>query len=424
MVDAVVGACWGDEGKGKFTDYFAGEARAVVRFQGGRNAGHTIVNEWGRFALHLLPSGVFRPEVVNLLGPGVALDVDGLQAELAALREGGVPEPTLRISDRAQVVLPVHPRLDRCEEERLGDARFGSTQVGIAPFYADKAMKLGIQVADLFDAERLQRRVAANLPAKNTLFERLYGVAPIDVDEVVTKLAAQAEFIAPFVCDSDVLIDELLRADEPILLEGQLGALRDPDHGVYPFSTSSSPLAGFGCVGAGVPPTAFRRITAIAKAYSSCVGATPFVAEIDGPDADTLRERGGEYGATTGRPRRIGWFDVVATRHGCRAQGATEVALSLLDVLGHLDEIPICTRYRVDGDEIDRFPPCAQLERAEPVCESVPGWGEDVSGARSWEALPGAAQAYVERIEREIGVPIRWVSVGPEREATIERRAA
>jgi adenylosuccinate synthase len=420
-VDAVVGANWGDEGKGKLTDHLARNADFVVRFQGGRNAGHSIENEWGRFALHLLPSGVFHPHVVNVLGPGVALDVAALLAEFEALVAAGVPVPTLRVSDRAQVVLPFHPLLDACEERRLGDARFGSTQVGIAPFYADKALKLGVQVADLRDPARLRARLDASLAVKNVLLEHLYGARPLHPGDLVPQLLALGEHILPFVCDTTALLHEALARGARVLLEGQLGSLRDVDHGSHPFTTSSSPLAGYGCVGAGVPPTAFGRILAVAKAYSSCVGATPFVTEIAGEEAERLRRLGSEFGATTGRPRRVGWFDAVATRYGCRVQGATEVALTLLDVLGAFDEIPLCSAYHIDGEQSDRFPTCGLLERAEPCWERLPGWRCDVSAVRRLADLPAAARRYVDRVEELIEVPVRFLSVGPGRDALIER---
>jgi len=420
-VHAVVGANWGDEGKGRMTDRLAAEADFVVRFQGGRNAGHTIVNEYGRFALHLLPSGVFRPEVVNVLGPGVALDVPALLAELASLAERGVPTPRLRVSDRAQVVLPFHVLLDEREEDRLGAARFGSTRAGIAPFYADKAAKLGVQVADLSDAARLRARLEAALVPKNVLLRHLYGCRELHAGDLVPRLLDQGERIAQYVCDTSALLHDALASGRRVLVEGQLGSLRDVDHGVYPFSTSSSPLAGHACVGAGVPPTAFERIVAVTKAYSSCVGATPFVTELEGDVADCLRRLGNEYGATTGRPRRVGWFDAVATRYGCRVQGATEVAVTLLDVLGAFDEIPVCTAYELDGERTQRFPTCGALERARPCYETLLGWREDVSKARRLHELPAAARAYVDRIEEWIGVPVRWISVGPERDALIAR---
>jgi adenylosuccinate synthase len=423
-VDAVVGANWGDEGKGKVTDFLAERADLVVRFQGGRNAGHTVINGYGKFALHLLPSGVFFPHIENLLGPGVAVDADALLQELDQLVARGVPRPRIGVSDRAQLVLPIHTLFDRCEEQRLGDAKFGSTQTGIAPFYADKYLKLGVQVADLFHPLRLRARLEASLVSKNVLLRELYAEPVQTVDALLSSLARSAERLEPLVCDTTQRIREALDAGKRILVEGQLGALRDPDHGIYPYSTSSSPLAGFACVGAGIPPKAFEQIVAVAKAYSTCVGAGPFLTELEGAAAQELRDRGaadGEYGATTGRPRRVGWFDAVATRYGCRVQGATEVALSLLDVLGYLDEIPICTAYEIDGKRGVDFPVPAQLEFAKPVFEQMPGWCRDISNVRRFEDLPEQAQRYVERIEGLIDVPIRWISVGPEREAMIRR---
>jgi len=420
---AIVGANWGDEGKGKLTDCLATHSDLVVRFQGGANAGHTIINEFGKFALHLLPSGVFYPHVANVLGPGVAFNPAAFIREREELISRGVPEPKLCISDRAQVVMPYHVLLDGYEEERLSDRKFGSTKAGIAPFYADKYAKLGVQVGDLFDEARLRSRLEGALDAKNVLMQHLYEKPVVDVDSLVPDLLRQGEAIGPFVCDTTELLHNALEVGKQILLEGQLGALRDPDHGIYPFSTSSSPLAGFASIGAGLPPHAITRIIAVVKAYSSCVGAGPFVTELEGDTAHQLRERGGdagEYGATTGRPRRMGWFDAVATRYGCRVQGATEVALTLLDVLGYLDEIPICTAYDVDGDITGNFPVTARLERAKPVLETLPGWRCDVSGARTFAELPHNAQGYVRRLEELIGTPIRWISVGPRRDALIE----
>lgn len=420
-VTAVVGACWGDEGKGKIVDWLAGEADYVVRFQGGRNAGHTIVNSWGRNSLHLLPSGVFRPDVVNVIGPGVALDIEALIGELASLRTIGVPDPILWVSDRAQVVLPFHTLFDGLEEDRLGTASFGSTRVGIAPFYSDKALKLGVQVADLFEPTRLRERVANSLTAKNVLLKHLYDTSEVEIEKVIPHLLDLGRQIESFVRDTTTMLQDAVEKDESILLEGQLGALRDPDHGVYPFTTSSSPVAGYGTVGAGVPPTAYKRIIAVVKAYSSCVGATPFVAELSGVEAEVLRERGGEYGATTGRPRRVGWFDAVASRYGCRIQGATEVALMLLDVLDDYAEIPICTAYRIDGNETVEFPTCGRLMRAEPIYECMPGWQQDLREVRHFDDLPKAARLYVERVEALIGVRVATISVGPERDAVIRR---
>jgi adenylosuccinate synthase len=421
---AIVGANWGDEGKGKMTDLLAAQADIVVRFQGGNNAGHTIINDYGKFALHLLPSGVFYPHMVNVIGPGVALNLAALQAELAMLADRGVPQPQLIIAERAQLLLPYHQLLDQYEEERLGDQSFGSTKQGIAPFYADKVLKVGIQVADLADKARLAERVARALTAKNLLFTQLYQKPPLTVDALVRQLYQDAEAILPLVGDTTTFLHEALRAGKKILLEGQLGALRDPDHGIYPYPSSSSPLAGFATVGAGIPPRALTAVVAVTKAYSSCVGAGPFVTELTGSAAEELRRRGGdsgEYGATTGRPRRVGWFDAVATRYGCMVQGATAVALTNLDVLGYLAEIPLCTEYRVDGAGTKTFPTTDPLSRATPCYTTLPGWQSDISGVRRFADLPQAAQRYVATIEALIEVPIRYISVGPHRAAIIER---
>ncbi len=421
-VTAVVGANWGDEGKGKITDYLAGQADIVVRFQGGNNAGHTVINDYGKFALHLLPSGVFYPNVINVLGPGVAVNIPAFLAERQELISRGVPEPQLRVSDRAQVVMPYHILFDEYEEHRLADRKFGSTKAGIAPFYADKYLKLGVQVSDLFDADRLRQRLENSLSAKNILLKHLYHKPTINADELIPELLTQGEQIRPFVCDTLSLLHGALDDGKRILLEGQLGAMRDPDHGIYPYPTSSSPLAGFATVGAGVPPQVIQRIAAVVKAYSSCVGAGPFVTELAGESADELRQRGGdagEYGAKTGRPRRVGWFDAVATRYGCRVQGATEITLTNLDVLGYLEEIPICTAYEIDGERTDQFPVSAKLDRAKPVFETLPGWKCDISSIRRFEDLPAQAREYARRIEELVGVPIGLISVGPTREATI-----
>jgi adenylosuccinate synthase len=420
-VTAVVGANWGDEGKGKTTDYLAAEADYVVRFQGGANAGHTVINKYGKFALHLLPSGVFYPDVINVMGPGVALNVDTLFNELGELEQRGVPEPILRISSRAQVILPFHPLLDIYEEERRGERGFGSTKQGIAPFYADKYAKIGVQVADLYNEQRLCDRLTASLAVKNTLFEHLYHKPRIDIEEIIPTLLENGNRLKPFVRDTTNLLHDALAEGKHVVAEGQLGALRDPDHGIYPYPTSSSPLAGYAAVGAGVPPTAITRVVAVVKAYSSCVGAGPFVTELFGAESEELRERGGEYGATTGRPRRVGWFDAVATRYGCRVQGATEVALTLLDVLAYLDEIPICIAYEVDGATTEAFPEPPALDRARPVYERMPGWRRDISEIRTFDDLPENAQAYVLRVEDLIGVPVKWISVGSRREAMIQR---
>jgi adenylosuccinate synthase len=423
-VTAVVGANWGDEGKGKITDALAGASRYVVRFQGGSNAGHTIINEYGKFALHLLPSGVCRPGTVNVIGPGVAFHAEDFFAELESLAAKGVPAPEVKLSDRAQLVLPYHRLFDELEEERLGARQFGSTKKGIAPFYSDKYLKLGIRIADLYDEHLLRQRLAHALESKNVLLVHLYGKQPLDADQLADRLLEVAVKLKPYVCDTTVLLQEAWKNGEAILVEGQLGALRDPDHGIYPYSTSSSTLAGFAAVGAGLPPYAIDRVIAVTKAYSSCVGAGPFVTELFGSEAEELRRRGGdagEYGATTGRPRRVGWFDAVATRYGCAVQGATEVALTNLDVLGYLDEIPLCTAYETETGRTDRFPAGRLLETAKPVLERLPGWKTDISHARSFEELPAQARAYVERIEELIGVPVRQISVGPRREQMFAR---
>ncbi|CAH1198911.1 Adenylosuccinate synthetase [Paenibacillus plantiphilus] len=424
-VTAIVGANWGDEGKGKMTDVLAAQSSFVVRYQGGSNAGHTIINEYGKFSLHMLPSGVFYPFVTNVIGPGTALDAEMLLGELKELAARGVPEPKLVLSERAQVVLPVHRLFDELEEERLGAKGFGSTKRGIAPFYGDKYAKLGIQIADLFDQARLLDRVEQLLAAKNVLLEHLYGRPRIQPEQLMIKLIEQAESLAPFVCDTTELLQKAYREGESILLEGQLGALRDPDHGIYPFSTSSSTLAGFAPVGAGLPAYSVTNVIAVVKAYSSCVGAGPFVSELEGSEADELRRRGGdagEYGATTGRPRRMGWFDAVATRYGCMIQGATEAVLTNLDVLGYLDEIPVCTAYQLaDGTITDRFPVTPKLHTAQPLLTRLPGWKCDISQVKQFHALPQSAKQYIDYIESSIGVKIKTVSVGPRREQVIER---
>ncbi|MFE5319053.1 adenylosuccinate synthase [Paenibacillus sp. NPDC056579] len=420
-VTAVVGANWGDEGKGKVTDRMGAAADAVIRFQGGNNAGHTIINEYGKFVLHMLPSGVFHEHVVNVLGPGVALNMSGLIHEYNQLMSRNVPKPQLQISDRCQVVVPYHILFDELEEERLGSRQFGSTKSGIAPFYADKYAKLGIQVADLYDQDRLSAKLNHALEAKNTLLEHLYGRSAMASDQLVEQLMQEGEIIRPFVCDTTVLMHTMLREGKSLLVEGQLGSLRDPDHGIYPYSTSSSTLAGFAAVGAGIPPYAIGRIIAVAKAYSSCVGAGPFVTELHGAEGDELRNRGGEFGAKTGRPRRTGWFDAVATRYGCMLQGATEVALSMLDVLSYLDRIPVCTAYEIDGVRTEQFPTTGLLERAVPVYEWLPGWKCDITGIETYDELPEEAKQYVRYLERQIGVPIRAVSNGPRREQYMER---
>ena len=425
MVQAVVGANWGDEGKGKVTDLLAEQSGVVVRFQGGANAGHTIINDYGRFSLHLLPSGVFHQNVVNVIGPGVALNVEALLRELKSLTDSGVPAPKLLISDRCQVMMPYHVDFDRFEEERLGKNSFGSTKSGIAPFYSDKFAKVGIQVCQLYDEEILRSRLEIALVKKNVLLSELYHKEKVDLDELVRYLQDIAEKIRPMVCDTTRFLFEADRAGKVILLEGQLGTLRDPDHGIYPYTTSSSPLAAFGCIGAGVSPTSLKKIYAVTKAYSSAVGAGPFVAEIFGDAAKELRDRGGdkgEYGATTGRPRSVGWFDVVATKYGAMVQGATELVLTNLDVLGYLDEIPVCVAYETkDGERITDFPTTPTLMHCKPVLEKLPGWKTDIRGIRNYADLPENCKAYVDFIERVTGVQIHMVSNGPKRSDILYR---
>ncbi len=383
MVTAVVGANWGDEGKGKITDMLGEESDIILRFQGGSNAGHTIVNDYGKFALHILPSGVFYHHTTSIIGNGVALNIPDLFKEIKDIVEQGVPMPKIKVSDRAQIVMPYHILQDEYEEERLGGKSFGSTKSGIAPFYSDKYAKTGIQVSELFDEDSLREKVKGICEKKNVLFEHLYHKPSLQVDDLMEVLAEYKTMVEPYVCDVSAFLYQSLQDGKRILLEGQLGSLKDPDHGIYPMVTSSSTLAGYGAIGAGVPPYEIKRIVTVVKAYSSAVGAGEFVSEIFGEEADELRRRGGdggEYGATTGRPRRMGWFDVVASRYGCRVQGATEVALTVLDVLGYLDELPVCVGYEIDGKVTKDFPTTNMLKKAKPVYEVLPGWKSDIRG--------------------------------------------
>ena len=424
MIRAIVGANWGDEGKGKITDMYAADSDLVVRFQGGANAGHTIINEKGRFALHLLPSGVCYEHIVNIIGNGVALNIPSFYKELNALKDMGI-NPKILVSDRAQIVMPYHVLFDQYEEERLAGKQFGSTKSGIAPFYSDKYAKNGIQVCDLFDSARLRERIESILPVKNILLKELYHKPQLDAEELYETLLSYKEMIAPYVADTFRYVYDAVENGKNILLEGQLGSLKDPDFGIYPFTTSSHTLAGFGAVGAGVPARKIEKVTTVVKAYSSAVGAGPFVSEIFGDEAEELRRRGGdkgEYGATTGRPRRMGWFDAVATRYGCRVQGCTEVALTVLDALGYLDELKICVGYEIDGKITKDFPVSPLLERAKPVLKSLPGWKCDIRGIRNYKELPEYCRAYVEWIESELGFPITIVTNGPKREDVIVRQ--
>lgn len=425
MVKAIVGANWGDEGKGKITDVLAQTADVVVRFQGGANAGHTIKNKYGKFALHLLPSGIFNEQVTSVLANGVALNIPALKEELDQVESKGVPAPRLLVSDRAQMVMPYHILFDQYEEERLDGKSFGSTKSGIAPFFSDKYAKIGFQVNELFDEDALKEKIERVLVTKNTLLEHLYHKPLIDADELFSQMMEWREFIRPFVADTASFLEQAVRDGKEILLEGQLGTMKDPDHGIYPMVTSSSTLAGYGAVGAGIPPYEIREIIAVSKAYSSAVGAGEFVSEIFGEEADTLRMKGadgGEFGAKTGRPRRMGWYDCVASRYGCRLQGATGVAFTVLDALGYLDEIPVCVAYEIDGKITKEFPTTGLLSKAKPVYEKLPGWKCDIKGIRRYEDLPENCRKYVEFIEKEIGYPITMVSNGPAREDIIYRK--
>ena len=424
MVQAVVGANWGDEGKGKITDMLAERADIIVRFQGGANAGHTIVNNYGKFALHTLPSGVFYGHTTSIIGNGVALNIPVLFNEVKSIVDRGVPMPKILVSNRAQIVMSYHILFDQCEEERLGGKSFGSTKSGIAPFYSDKYAKIGFQVSELFDEERLKEKVLRICEQKNVILEHLYHKPPMNPEDLLEELHGYREMVEPFVCDTSAYLWNAIKEGKNILLEGQLGSLKDPDHGIYPMVTSSSTLAAFGAIGAGIPPYEIKKIVTVVKAYSSAVGAGAFVSELFGEEADELRRRGGdggEFGATTGRPRRVGWFDCVATKYGCRLQGTTEVAFTVLDVLGYLEELPVCVGYEIDGQVTTDFPTTAQLEKAKPVFESLPGWKEDIRGIRKYEKLPENCRKYIEFVEEKIGFPITMVSNGPGREDIIYR---
>ena len=427
MVKAIVGANWGDEGKGKITDMMAQEADIVVRFQGGANAGHTIVNNYGKFALHTLPSGVFYDHTTSVIGNGVALDIPKLFREIQSIVDRNVPKPKILVSDRAQIVMPYHILFDQYEEERLGGKSFGSTKSGIAPFYSDKYAKIGFQVSELFDEDVLQEKVERICALKNVMLEHLYHKPLIDPAELLETLHSYRDMVAPYVCDVSTFLDKALKEGKTVLLEGQLGTLKDPDHGIYPMVTSSSTLAAYGAIGAGLPPYEIKQIVTVCKAYSSAVGAGAFVSELFGDEAEELRRRGGdggEYGATTGRPRRVGWFDCVASRYGCRLQGTTDVAFTVLDVLGYLDEIPVCVGYEIDGQVTADFPVTAKLEKAKPVFETLPGWKCEIRGIRKYEELPENCRKYIEFIEARIGYPITMVSNGPGREDIIYRESA
>lgn len=425
MVRAIVGANWGDEGKGKITDMLAKESDIIIRFQGGSNAGHTIINNYGKFALHLLPSGVFYGHTTSVIGNGVALNIPYLVNEIDELVKRGVPKPKILVSDRAQILMPYHILFDAYEEERLGGKSFGSTKSGIAPFYSDKYAKIGFQVSELFDEVSLKEKLIRVCETKNVLLKHLYHKPLLDAGELYKTMLEYRDMVEPYVCDVSAYLYQAIKDGKNILLEGQLGSLKDTDHGIYPMVTSSSTLAAYGAIGAGIPPYEIKDILTVVKAYSSAVGAGAFVSEIFGDEADELRRRGGdggEFGATTGRPRRMGWFDAVATRYGCRIQGATEVALTVLDVLGYLDELPICVGYEIDGTVTKDFPTTVKLQKAKPVYEKLPGWKCDIRGIKRYEDLPENCRNYIETIEREIGVPITMVSNGPGRDDIIIRK--
>ena len=424
MITAIVGGNWGDEGKGKLTDVFAADADYVIRFQGGANAGHTIINQYGKYALHILPSGVFQENTVNIIGAGAAFNADAFRKELEMLKENNVPTPNIKISDRAQLVMPYHILFDKLEEKRLGKHSFGSTQSGIAPHYSDKAQKIGFQLAELYN-ENLAEKVERVCVIKNAIIEGLYPNAEkLDPAEILAYLKQVGEYVKPYLCDMAAMMRQAVRDEKEILLEGQLGALRDITNGIYPMTTSSSTLAGYGAVGACLPPHEIQRVITVVKAYSSCVGAGPFTTEIFGDEADVLRRRGGsdgEFGATTGRPRRLGWFDAVATRYGVALQGTTDVALSLIDVLGYLDEILVCVAYEINGVRTEEFPSGDRLDAAKPIYQKLPGWKSDIMGITEWDELPAEAKAYVEYIEKLIECPITMISTGPDRKHMIYR---
>ena len=422
MVRAIVGANWGDEGKGKITDMLAKESDIIIRFQGGSNAGHTIINDYGKFALHLLPSGVFYQHTTSIIGNGVALNIPYLIKEIQSIVDRGVPKPHILVSDRAQILMPYHVLFDTYEEARLAGKSFGSTKSGIAPFYSDKYAKIGFQVSELFDDDLLKEKTERVCEIKNVLLEHLYHKPLLDPKELYDELVTYREMIRPYVCDVSAYLHNAIKEGKKILLEGQLGSLKDPDHGIYPMVTSSSTLAAYGAIGAGIPPYEIKDITTVVKAYSSAVGAGAFVSEIFGDEAEELRNRGGdggEYGATTGRPRRVGWFDAVATRYGCRIQGATEVAFTVLDVLGYLDEIPVCIGYEIDGEVTRDFPTTAKLEKAKPVFTKLPGWKTDIRGIKNYADLPENCRKYIEynspsfaRLRHSLGVtPVHFLKI-------------
>ena len=420
---AIVGINWGDEGKGRMVDLLTEDYDIVVRYQGGGNAGHTVINEYGKFALHLLPSGIFRKGVINVLGNGVALDPENLWKEIEDVRSKGVSitPDNLKISDRASLLLPWHRELDELEETRLKDKKYGSTKQGIAPFYSDKYQKKTIMAGELLHPEHLKEHLADLLEWKNLTIAGVYGKEPITVSEIQEWFDTWCEKIKPFICDTGIILRNAQAEGKNILFEAQLGALRDLDYGIYPYTTSSNAISAYAPVGSGLPSAKINEVIGVVKAYSTCVGEGPFVCEMFGDEADALRSAGFEYGAKTGRPRRVGPIDIVATRYGVQIQGATNIALTKLDILSYMDRIPVCTKYLVDGQETNDFPFPALLSSAKPVIEYLDGWKCDISGIREWDALPKAAQNYVTFVEQQIGCRIGYVSVGPERDSIIIR---
>lgn len=420
---AIVGINWGDEGKGRMVDYLADQFDLVIRYQGGNNAGHTVINQYGKFALNLLPSGIFRKDAVNLLGTGTVIDLKHLCGEIERVRAQGVEisEKNLKISDRATIVFPFHPLQDELEEQRLGSAKYGSTKRGISPVYGDKYMKKAIQMGDLLRPKSLEKHLRMLIDWKNAVFSTAYGQAPIVYEDIMAWLEQYATPLLPMICDAGELLKEARAQDKSILFEAQLGALRDIEYGIYPYSSSSSPLSAYAPLGSGLPSLKVEDVVGVVKAYSTCVGEGPFVGELSGDEAHWLREAGGEYGAATGRPRRVAWMDIVATRHGTELQAATELALTKIDVLSGLKQIPVCVRYEMNGQAIDNFPYTPDLDDCKPIYEMLPGWEEDITGIRDFARLPEAAQAYVLFLEKQIGCRIKYVSVGPGREQLIIR---
>ena len=420
---AVVGINWGDEGKGRMVDLLTNDYDIVVRYQGGGNAGHTVINDKGKFALHLLPSGIFRDNVVNILGNGVALDPENLWKEIEDVSSKGVSitPDNLKISDRASLLMPWHRDLDGLEEARLADKKYGSTRQGIAPFYSDKYQKKTVMAGELFYPDKLRAHLKDLMDWKNLILTAVYGAEPYTMEMLEKWIEEYCSKIRPFICDTGTYLREAQKNGKSILFEAQLGALRDLDYGIYPYTTSSNTLASFGGTGAGAPCVRPEEVIGVVKAYSTCVGEGPFVGEMSGEEAEKLRKAGAEYGAKTGRPRRVGPIDIVATRYGVEVQGATCIAITKLDVLSYMDEIPVCAHYRINGEITDRFPFPALLESAESVIEYARGWKCDISSARKWEDLPAAARHYIEMIEQSVGCPVKYISVGAERDSIVIR---